>query len=47
MQASDWTSIHMGAIDAGSFVVPVWYLIAVAIAALAYYGGFRNHGRVH
>jgi hypothetical protein len=46
MQFSDWTSMHMGAIDVGSFVIPVWYLIAVAIAALAYYGGFRKHDRM-
>jgi hypothetical protein len=47
MQLSDWTSMHMGAIDAGSFVVPIWYVIAVAIAALAYYGGFRKHDSMH
>jgi hypothetical protein len=46
MQFSDWTSMHMGAIDLGSFVVPVWYVLAVAIAALAYYGGFRKHDRL-
>lgn len=43
MQFSDWTSMHMGAIDVGSFVIPTWYIVAVAIAALAYYGGFRKH----
>ena len=46
MQSSDWTSIHMGAIDLGSFVIPVWYLLAIAIATLAYYGGFRKHDRL-
>jgi hypothetical protein len=46
MQFSDWTSMHMGAIDLGSLVVPVWYVLAVAIAALAYYGGFRKHDRL-
>lgn len=46
MQFSDWTSMHMGAIDLGSFVIPVWYMVAVAIAALAYYGGFRKHDRL-
>lgn len=46
MQLSDWTSMHMGAIDLGSFVVPVWYLVAIAIATLAYYGGFRKHNRM-
>lgn len=45
MQFSDWTSMHIGAIDFGSFVVPVWYIVAVAIAAAAYYGGFRKHDR--
>jgi hypothetical protein len=46
MQFSDWTSMHMGAIDLGNFVIPVWYIVAVAVAALAYYGGFRDHNRV-
>ena len=46
MQFSDWTSMHMGAIDMGSFVIPVWYLVAAAVAALAYYGGFRKHDRL-
>lgn len=46
MQLSDWTSMHMGAIDLGSFVVPIWYMIAIAIATLAYYGGFRKHNRM-
>lgn len=47
MQFSDWTSIHLGAIDLGSFVVPVWYIAAIAVAALAYYGGFRKHDRLY
>ena len=46
MQASDWTSIHLGAIDLGSFVIPNWYIIAVALATLAYYGAFRKHDRL-
>ena len=46
MQFSDWTSMHMGAIDVGSFVIPGWYLVAMAIATLAYYGGFRKHDRL-
>lgn len=45
MQSTDWTSMHLGAINAGSFVIPVWYLIAIAIAAAAYYGGFRKAER--
>jgi hypothetical protein len=43
MQFSDWTSMHFGAIDLGSFVVPNWYIIAIALATLAYYGAFRKH----
>src|SRR5919205_3156436 len=43
MQASDWTSMHLGAIDLGSFVIPGWYLVAIAIATLAYYAAFRKH----
>jgi hypothetical protein len=43
MQFSDWTSIHLGAIDMGSFVIPNWYIIALALATLAYYGAFRKH----
>ncbi len=46
MQSTDWTSMHLGAIDFGSFVLPTWYLIAIAIAALAYYGGLRKHDRL-
>jgi len=43
MQASDWTSIHLGAIDImGIFVIPTWYLVAVALATLLYYGAFRK-----
>lgn len=47
MQSTNWTSMHLGAIDVGSFVVPAWYLVAIAIAALAYYGGFRKHDRLN
>jgi hypothetical protein len=46
MQASDWTSMHLGAIDLGSFVIPNWYLIATALATLAYYGAFRKHDTI-
>ena len=45
MQSSDWTSMHLGAINVGPFVIPVWYLIAIALAAAAYYGGFRKPSR--
>lgn len=46
MQSSDWTSMHMGYIDMGSFVLPGWYLLTAALATLAYYGAFRNHSRL-
>lgn len=46
MQFSDWTSMHLGAIDVGSFVIPNWYLVAIALATLAYYGAFRKHDRL-
>jgi hypothetical protein len=46
MQATDWTSVHLGAINLGSFVIPNWYLLALAMAVLAYYGAFRKHDRV-
>jgi hypothetical protein len=46
MQLSDWTSKHMGAIDLGAFVIPTWYLIAIALAAGAYYGALRNNDRI-
>ena len=45
MQATDWTSLHLGYIDFGSFVLPNWYILAVAIATLAYYGAFRKHNQ--
>ena len=44
MQFSDWTSMHLGALDIGSnFVIPYWYLIAIAGATMAYYVAFRNY----
>ena len=43
MQFSDWTSMHLGAIDLGSFVIPNWYIVAAVLATLAYYGAFRKH----
>jgi hypothetical protein len=46
MQASDWTSMHLGYVDLGSFVFPGWYLLALALATLAYYGAFRRHDRL-
>lgn len=46
MQASDWTSVHLGYIDLGSFVLPGWYLVALALATIAYYSAFRKHDRL-
>jgi hypothetical protein len=44
MQISDWTSIHLGAIHTGgSFVIPTWYLVAIALAAISYYIAFRKY----
>src|SRR5215211_2661634 len=31
MQFSDRTSMHLGALDLGSFVIPVWYLVAIIL----------------
>ena len=46
MQFSDWTSIHLGALNVGSFVIPYWYFIALALATVAYYAAFRQHNRI-
>lgn len=46
MQATDWTSMHMGYIDLGSFVLPGWYLLALALATAGYYLAFRKHDRL-
>jgi hypothetical protein len=43
MQHNDWTSMHLGAIDIGSFVIPNWYLLGIALATIAYYIAFRKH----
>lgn len=43
MHYSDWTSKHIGAIDAGDFVIPVWYLLAIGLATVGYYAAFRRH----
>jgi hypothetical protein len=46
MQFSDWTSMHLGALDVGgTFVIPYWYLIAIAGATVAYYVAFRKHDK--
>ena len=45
MQYSDWTSKHIGAINAGNFVIPVWYLFAIGLASVAYYAAFRRHDK--
>lgn len=46
MQATDWTAMHLGYIDFGAFVLPGWYLLALAFATLLYYGAFRKHDRL-
>ena len=47
MQMSDWTSMHLGAINLGSFVIPNWYIISIILVTLAYYGAFRKHDQVY
>ena len=47
MQFSDWTSMHLGAIDTGSFVIPNWYIVSLVLIILLYYGAFRRHGEVY
>ena len=34
MHYSDWTPMHIGAMDIGSFVVPVWYLFAIGLGTI-------------
>jgi len=46
MQFSDWTSMHLGALDLGSFVIPVWYLVAIILATGAYCIAFRKHEKL-
>lgn len=43
MQHNDWTSMHLGAIDIGSFVIPNWYLVGIALAGIAYYIALRKY----
>jgi hypothetical protein len=46
MQFSDWTSMHLGALNVGgNFVIPYWYLIAIAGSTVAYYVAFRKHDK--
>ena len=47
MQFSDWTSMHLGAIDTGSFVIPNWYIVSLVLIILLYYGTFRKHDEVY
>jgi hypothetical protein len=47
MQFSDWTSMHLGAIDTGSFVIPNWYIVSLALIILLYYWAFRKHDEVY
>ena len=46
MQFSDWTSMRLGAIEINSFVIPNWYLIAIALATIAYYIAFRGYNKI-
>jgi hypothetical protein len=46
MQFFDWTSMHLGALDAESSVVPCWYVIAIIIATSAYFFAFRRHNKL-
>jgi hypothetical protein len=32
MQSTDWTSKHLGVIEINKFVIPNWYLLAIAMA---------------
>jgi hypothetical protein len=47
MQYLDWASMHIGAIDVGSFGIPVWYLFTTGSATVAYYAAFRKHDKVN
>jgi hypothetical protein len=40
MQFSDYTSMHLGALDLGSFI------IAIVIATSAYFFAFRKHDKL-
>jgi hypothetical protein len=46
MQLTDWTSMHLGAMEINGLVIPNWYLIAVALAASAYYIAFRGYNKI-
>jgi hypothetical protein len=46
MQSSDWTSMHLGAIEINRFVIPNWYLLAIIMAAAAYYIAFRGYNKI-
>ena len=46
MQFSDWTSMHLGALDLDSFVIPVWYIIAIILATGIYYIAFRKDDKL-
>ena len=43
MQYPDWTSMHIGAINVGNFVIPLWYVLARGSATFAYYAAFRKY----
>ena len=46
MQFTDWTSMHLGAMEINGLVIPNWYLIAVVLAAFAYYIAFRGYNKI-
>jgi hypothetical protein len=46
MQFTDWTSIHLGAIEINRLVIPNWYLIAIGLATIDYYIAFRGYNKI-
>jgi len=48
MQTSDWTARTLGGLPVhalgifGSFVIPYWYFVAIALAGIFYYAAFRK-----
>jgi hypothetical protein len=46
MQFTDWTSIHLGAIEINRLVIPNWYLIAIGLATIDYYIAFREYNKI-
>jgi hypothetical protein len=46
IQSTDWRSMHLGAIEINRFVLPNRYLLAITIAAAAYYIAFRGYNKI-